>query len=105
MPDEAKGTTVRIRSTRRIQLERAAYLLQRSQGAIVDEALENWFRENHFLKRYQLSVSADHLVLAEIEDDQVHIKEVRQRNGVPLEQIRREYAHALNAPVQIVEET
>jgi predicted transcriptional regulator len=105
MSDESKPTTVRLKATRRQQLERAAYILQRSQSAIIDEALENWFRENNFLKRYQLSVNADHIVLAEIDDDQVHIKDVRLRNGVPVEQIAREYSHTFNAPIQVVEET
>lgn len=104
MSDEGKATTVRLRATRRQQLERAAFILQRSQSSIIDEALEDWFRENNFLKRYQLNVGADHLALLEIDGDEVHMKDVRQRNGVPVEQIVREYSNSLNAPISVVEE-
>ncbi len=104
--DEKQVTSVRMGDVTVELLQRASYVLQRSQGSIVEEALLEWLKTHCFTKRYQLSVKGGHTILIEIDDDRPNIKEVRPLNGVPVEQIASEYSKKFNVQVKIVlEET
>lgn len=69
----------------------------------MEESLEDWLKDHNLYKRYQLEVTDDHVILLEIDSNHIRTKAIQQRNGVPVEQIAREYSESLNAPVKIIE--
>lgn len=105
MSDDKRPTTIRLKEPLRLQLELASVLLDRSQTSILSEGLE-LFLERHpeLARRYQLSVSQDHIVLLEIEHGDCRIKEVKTRNGVSTDRLAAEYKERRFFPLQVVEE-
>jgi hypothetical protein len=102
--DGRKITTARLLENTKFSLERAAYVLQRSQNDIIEEALKEFFKKHKLDTRYQLNVNRTHIVLTEIAQDQVRVLDVQQRNGVPPTEIAKEYSQRYQHPVQVIEE-
>lgn len=85
-------------------LEKACYVFQRSQTSIVNEALGDWLSTHQMSKRYQLSSTKEHTVLAEVDSEDFKVVEILLKNGVSLKQLAQKYSADLGVPVQIKEE-
>jgi predicted transcriptional regulator len=105
MTEEAKiTTTVRLRASTKLTLDKAAAILDRSHSSIVEEALLDLFNKYNLTTRYQVHVSDSWVVLAEINREEIHIKETRPMNGKSPQAIQQEYALKLQTPVALVKE-
>ena len=95
------AATFRLTEEMTKQLKRSAYNLRKSQSAITEEALKDWFRKNGFGGIYQLHLTETNTVLIRT-GDSPRIIEVAERNGVPPQEIADQYRKKLRAPVRLM---
>lgn len=94
---------VRVSSDCAKKLHQAAYLLRKSQSTIVEEALLDYFDKNSFKESYQLHVLDNSFILMSVAvDGNPVVRGVVHKNGVPAEQIAKDYEAQLRMPVAIV---
>ena len=99
---EKRTTTVRLNPVIKDRLDKAAFVLKRSQNQIIEEALQEYFEHRGLVERYQVTMTKDHVVLIKLNKDQATVVEVTPRNGVPPNQVAENYATKLQRPVDLV---
>src|SRR4051812_33899775 len=106
MSVEAKiTTTVRLKESTKHLLDISASLLDRSHSSITEEALSDFFTRHNLNTRYQMHVSNDLAVLAEIRGESLRIHDVQSLNGKTDIEMQREYSLKLRTPVTLIKET
>ena len=99
---DKRTTTVRLSEATLTQLQKAAYILKRSQSQVVEDALGEYFKAHGLQERYVVSVDGEYSVLIRVEGEQLEVVEVKQRNGVTPNALAERYAAQLHAPVTLV---
>ena len=100
---DKRTTTVRLGEQTRADLKRAAYVLDVSQNKVIEEALQEFFRSRNLTGGYQLTFTAESVVLLHTSEDKPpKVLEVHQRNGVPPAEVGAQYTTKLGEPVRVI---
>jgi predicted DNA-binding protein len=101
---EVKGqVSVRVSQATVDRLQKASYILKRSQASIVEEVLERYFETLDLDERLELRQTPGHNVLVRVTGKRTDIVEVTIKNGVPPKELAEKYSVALQAPVTVVD--
>lgn len=98
---DKRGTTIRLGLSTHERLKRAAYMLRMSQSSIVEEALQEYFKNHNLSGGYQLNLTRSNAVLQRVGDPS-KIVEVTERNGISPQQLQARYETELQEPVLLV---
>jgi tRNA isopentenyl-2-thiomethyl-A-37 hydroxylase MiaE len=87
------------------RVKAAAHALRKTQGAVVQEALGDYFERHRIGETtYQLHVTDQNFVLMRVDlEDHSTVVEVMQRNGVTAEKVAEEYGKKLRSLVRLVQ--
>lgn len=97
-----KQTTVRLEYDTRVRLQIACSLTNKSQRTIIEEALEEYFRNHNLGERYELTMTAKYTVLSRVGEPRAKIIDVQPRNGLSPEALVQQYREKLRAPVSLI---
>jgi hypothetical protein len=100
--ENRKQVAVRLHPLTFEQLQRACFLLHKTQSQTVEDALREYFTNHHLQAAYQVVVSKDCVVLLKTGEGDPEVVETHIRNGLPPAAIKEKYAVRLNMPVQLV---
>jgi group I intron endonuclease len=73
-----------------------------SMTDVIEEALQGYFKSHGFNTSYTMRATKSAYVIIRQQDDTVEVLDQQPRNGVPLEEIRQNYAARLNSPIKLV---
>lgn len=103
-PADKKATTIRLGAVTKTKLENVARITQKSESAIVEQALDEFFKTHGYNTRYVMGASATCYVLFRQDGENITLLDQQVRNGVPLEAVRDAYAARFNSPVELLVE-
>lgn len=101
---EPKGQiSVRVSQATVNRLQKASFVLNRSQASIVEEFLEKGFETLDLSERLELRQTPGHNILVRVTAKRTDILEVTVKNGVPPKDLAEKYSVTLQAPVTVVQ--
>lgn len=100
---DKKAGTIRFEPATKATLEFVSGLVSKSESAIVDDALIDWFKKHGFdAPNYTMKASNTVYSLLRQYGSQAEVIDQQIRNGVPLEEIRQNYSVKYKSPVALV---